>query len=289
VPVSSKAVAAPVEAIAADAGTRIITARDLYTAADAASLRHPEAEKLHRYDRIQVSEEDGQRLGIASGDDVTISAGGAAIAAKATVTERVPAGHVFVSSLAQGGTVTQFFGNGHIPTVTLARAGVTPPPIAPVAAAVAASPAPLAAAPAPEPASALEGSDGRVRVEAITGVDDVSRAALNAAGIVYLDEFLEAAASADGRKALATQTGFETSQLLEWANRADLMRVPGVSAQEADLLENAGVDTVRELAGRNPANLHAKLAEGAGAAPPAPSEVDAWVAAAKSLPTVITY
>jgi hypothetical protein len=62
-----------------------------------------------------------------------------------------------------------------------------------------------------------------------------------------------------------------------------------VSAQEADLLENAGVDTVRELAGRNPANLHAKLAEGAGAAPPAPTEVDAWVAAAKSLPTVITY
>src|SRR5690606_8901250 len=100
VPVSAKAMAAPVEALSADAGTRIIAARDLYTALDAAAMRHPEAEKLHRYDRIQVSEEDGERLGIASGDEVTISAGATAVAAKATVTERVPAGHVFVSSLA---------------------------------------------------------------------------------------------------------------------------------------------------------------------------------------------
>ena len=103
--------------MSADAGLKVITARDLYTAADAAAMRHPEAEKLHRYDRIQVSEQDGMQLGISTGDEVTIASGGVAIAAKATVTERVPAGHVFVSSLAQGGAVSKFFGNGHVPAV----------------------------------------------------------------------------------------------------------------------------------------------------------------------------
>ena len=286
VPVSSKATAVAVEALSADAGMKVIASRDLYTALDAAALRHPEAEKLHRYDKIQVSEEDGSRLGIATGDDVTISAGGAAVAAQATVTERVPAGHIYLSSLAQGGKVSQFFGNGHVPAVTLARAGGAAP----------AAPAPVTArsapvAPVAPTPSAFDADDdsGRTPVEAITTVDDAAKDTLNDAGIVYLDEFLEVAASADGRKALATQTGFEASQILEWANRADLMRVPGVNGALADLLENAGVDTVKELAQRNPANLHTKLVEVGGASAPAAGDVEAWVAAAKTLPAALTY
>jgi predicted molibdopterin-dependent oxidoreductase YjgC/predicted flap endonuclease-1-like 5' DNA nuclease len=297
VPVSAKAMAAPVEALSADAGTRIIAARDLYTALDAAAMRHPEAEKLHRYDRIQVSEEDGERLGIATGDEVTISAGATAVAAKATVTERVPAGHVFVSSLAQGGKVAQFFGNGHVPAVELARSGGIPAP-RPVAATAPAAPQPVAPEPvAPQPIAAApapsaferEDSDGRIPVEAITGVGDDAKAALNDAGIFWLDEYLEVAASADGRKALSTQTGVDAKMLLEWANRADLMRIPGVSAALADLLENSGVDTVKELATRKPENLHAKLADVGGALAPSAEAVVAWVESAKSLPPVITH
>ncbi|MBK8558841.1 DUF4332 domain-containing protein [Candidatus Amarobacter glycogenicus] len=283
VAVSAKAASAPVESLSADAGTKIIAARDLYTALDAAAMRHPEAEKLHRYDRIQVSEEDGIRLGISSGDEVTISAGTTAVAAKATVTERVPAGHVFVSSLAQGGKVSQFFGNGHVPAVALARSssGLTPRVAMPATAA----PQSVAA-----PSAADHGEPGgRVPVETIIGVSDEAKAALNDAGIVWLDEYLDVAASADGRKALSTQTGIDAKQLLEWANRADLMRVPGVTAGLADLLENAGVDTVKELATRNAANLHAKLAEVGGTDAPAASEVADWIGAAKSLPQVITH
>ena len=121
-PVSARASAIAVEALAADAGIKVISSRDLYTSLEGAALRHPEAEKLHRYDRIQLSEEDGLRLGISTGDEVTISANGNAVAAKATVTERVPAGHVYLSSLAQGGKVSEFFGNGHVPGVILSRA-----------------------------------------------------------------------------------------------------------------------------------------------------------------------
>ena len=119
VPASPKAASAPVAAIAATDGIRVITGRDLYTAEDAASLRHPEAEKLHRYDRIQVSEEDAARLGIHDGDRVEVSAGQVTIGALATVTERVPAGHVYVSSLLQGGAVVDMFAGDVLPTVRI--------------------------------------------------------------------------------------------------------------------------------------------------------------------------
>jgi len=278
VPVSPRAVAAPVEAVAAGDGAKVITSRDLYTALDAAALRHPEAEKLHRYDRIQLSEADGARLGVASGDEVTISAGGTTVSAKATVTERVPAGHIYLSSLAQGGAVTKFFGNGHIPSVSVARAGGAAAPSAPRPASIAATPAPVNVETA-----------GRVPVEAITGVDDSAKATLNAANVTWLDEFLALAGPVEGRSALAAQTGIDARQLLEWVNRADLMRLDGVTAALADLLENAGVDTVRELAQRNATNLAAKLREVAGDSAPPDEVVGAWVAAAKDLPAAVTH
>jgi anaerobic selenocysteine-containing dehydrogenase len=100
-------------------GWRVITSRDLYTALDAAALRHPEAEKLHRYDRIQVSEEDARALGITTGDPVRVSGNGQVIEAPAWVTERVPQGHVYISSLLQGGAVTGLFGEQGVATVRL--------------------------------------------------------------------------------------------------------------------------------------------------------------------------
>ncbi|MBI5949713.1 MAG: (2Fe-2S)-binding protein [Chloroflexi bacterium] len=122
---SGKGTIVPVAALTVSGrGLRLATGRDLYTAADAAALRHPEAEKLHRYDRIQVSEADAARLGIHSGDEVEIAAGGAAIRAKADVNERVATGTVFVSSLLQGGAVAQFFTGDALPTVTLTAAAV---------------------------------------------------------------------------------------------------------------------------------------------------------------------
>lgn len=272
VPPSPKAAAVPVEAPSAAGGLRVIASRDLYTALDAASIRHPEAEKLHRYDRIQVSEQDAAAMGISSGDEVRIAAGGVALAAKATVTERVPAGHVYVSSLLQGGAVAGFFGNGQVPGVELSAVRGAQPAqaIQPVAASAAAA-------------------GGRIPVEAIVGVNDPEKAVLNAAGITWLDEFLDAAGPVEGRKALSAQTGLDASRLLEWANRADLMRVPGVTAALADLLENAGVDTVKELATRNPENLHAKLSEVAGSLAPAAPVVQAWVAAANEMAPAITH
>ena len=116
---------APVaDAVASGEGLRIITGRDQYTATDAAALRHPEAERLHRYDRIQVSEEDAERLGISDDDEVELTDGELTLRAPATVTDRVPEGAVYVSSLLQGGAVVGFFRGAAVPAV---RVGVPVP------------------------------------------------------------------------------------------------------------------------------------------------------------------
>lgn len=48
---------------------------------------------------------------------------------------------------------------------------------------------------------------------------------------------------------------------MKWANHADLFRIDGIGPQFAELLEEAGVDTVKELRTRNAENLYAKIVE----------------------------
>jgi predicted molibdopterin-dependent oxidoreductase YjgC len=115
---SGKGTMVPVEAVQpAGDGIRVITGRDLYTAEDAAMLRHPEAEKLHRYDRIQVSEQDATSLGISDYDEIEVSDGQVTIRSLANIDERVPAGHVYISSLLQGGAVVNFYREAAVPVV----------------------------------------------------------------------------------------------------------------------------------------------------------------------------
>lgn len=128
----------------------------------------------------------------------------------------------------------------------------------------------------------------------IEGIGDTFAAKLEAAGVATVEALLEKGGSASGRKALAEATGLSTDRILEWVNRADLMRIKGVGSEYSDLLEAAGVDTVKELATRRPDNLHAKLAEVNEAKSlvrrvPTQNEVEAWVAEAKTLPPAVTY
>jgi hypothetical protein len=292
-PAPGDAVLEPVPALHAGAGLRVITARDLYTALDAAALRHPDAEKLHRYDRIQVSEEDAERLGLRTGDEIAIEGGESAVRAPITVTERVPAGTVFVSSLLQGGAVTALFNEAPVATVSV-RAGemLTTPDVVQVAAAT-----PLAAADDGAPATAAPPpAMGRMRgqsegdVYQLTG--EAIAARLAASGIRWIRELLEQGATPDGRREIAVRAGVEAGMVLEWVNRADLMRVPGVTAEWADLLESAGVDTVKELRTRRAGNLHATLLNAAQTQEreaPAGEAVEAWVTAAQDMESAVEY
>jgi len=132
------------------------------------------------------------------------------------------------------------------------------------------------------------------KITSIEGIGDVYAEKLSAVGITTVEGLLEAGASPAGRKDLAAKTDISAKLILEWVNRADLARVKGIGEEYADLLEAAGVDTVPELAQRNPDNLHAKMAEVNEAKTlvrklPTASQVADWVAQAKELPRVITY
>ena len=98
-------------------------------------------------------------------------------------------------------------------------------------------------------------------IEEIEGIGPAFGAKLVAADVKTVEALLAAGGSAAGRKALATKSGIDAAKLLEWVNRADLMRIKGVGSEFSDLLEASGVDTVKELATRNAANLFAKMVE----------------------------
>lgn len=132
------------------------------------------------------------------------------------------------------------------------------------------------------------------KIEEIEGVGAAFAAKLEAAGVKTTENLLEKAATKKGREALAEETGISEKLILKWANHADLFRIKGVAGQFAELLEAAGVDTVKELRHRVPANLHAKLVEVNDAKNlcnrvPSEAEVERMIEQAKTLDPVITY
>ena len=81
----------------------------------------------------------------------------------------------------------------------------------------------------------------------VEGIGAVYAEKLIAAGIKSTDALLEKCAKPAGRKELAEATGISPKLILTWANHTDLMRINGVGPQFAELLEAAGVDTVKEF------------------------------------------
>ncbi len=132
------------------------------------------------------------------------------------------------------------------------------------------------------------------KLSSIEGIGEVYALRLKEAGVGSVEKLLEVGASPAGRKELAQKTGLSETLILNWVNRADLTRIKGVSTQYADLLEAAGVDSVPELAQRNPENLRRKLVEVNKEKKlvrqlPTLAQVESWVAQAKNLPRVVRH
>ncbi len=93
---------------------------------------------------------------------------------------------------------------------------------------------------------------------------------------------------------LAEKTSINEKLILKWVNMCDLFRIKGVAGQFSELLEGAGVDTVKELRNRNAENLAEKMAEVNKAkrlckASPSAKTVNKWVDQAKKLAPAVTY
>lgn len=128
----------------------------------------------------------------------------------------------------------------------------------------------------------------------IEGIGEVYAKKLKDAGITTTKALLEAAATKKQRADLAEKTGISGALILTWANHADMMRVRGIGPQYAELLEASGVDTVKELAHRVPANLAAKMKEvnekkNLTNGQISEKSITKWVAEAKGLEPVMKY
>jgi len=171
-----------------------------------------------------------------------------------------------------------------------------PKPAAPAAKA-AAKPAPApkpAAKPAAKmPAKAATSTTGYKTVE-IEGIGPAYAKKLAAVGIETTDQLLDQCGSAKGRSDVADKAGISAKLLLKWVNMADLMRISGIGGENAELLEAAGVDTVKELKMRKADNLAAKMAEineqkKLTRRVASAKQVEKWVEQAKSLEPKITH
>ncbi len=131
-------------------------------------------------------------------------------------------------------------------------------------------------------------------ISSIEGIGPVYAEKLAAAGIKTTEALLKEGGAKSGRKKIAEDTGIDEKRILRWVNMADLFRLRGVGEEYSDLLEAAGVDTVKELATRNAANLTAKMAEVNAEKKlvrslPTEEKVADWVEQAKGLEPAVSH
>ena len=132
------------------------------------------------------------------------------------------------------------------------------------------------------------------RISDIEGIGVKTSKILKAAKVTTVEDLLDAAGSKKGRAQLSKETDISESVLLKYANMADLFRVKGVASQYAELLERAGVDTVKELKHRNAGNLVTKMNEvnaekNLVRKTPSLTSVEGWIKQAKALPAKISH
>ncbi|BAM03733.1 DUF4332 domain-containing protein [Phycisphaera mikurensis] len=128
----------------------------------------------------------------------------------------------------------------------------------------------------------------------LEGIGPVKSVKYNTAGIETTEQLLDACGDAKKRRAFAAEHGMDASEVLRHVNMADLMRISGVGEEYSDLLEAAGVDTVKELRTRNPQNLTASMAAVNEAKKlvrslPTESKVAGWISQAKELEPRVTH
>lgn len=131
-------------------------------------------------------------------------------------------------------------------------------------------------------------------IEEVEGIGPIMGEKLRGVGIKDTDTLLEKCLTPKAREELAESTGISGKLILRFANMVDLFRIKGVGSEFSELLEAAGVDTVPELATRNPGNLTAAMAKVNDEKKltrrvPTEAEVAKWVAEAKELPRKLTY
>jgi len=131
-------------------------------------------------------------------------------------------------------------------------------------------------------------------IKDVEGIGPAYAEKLKIAGILTVSGLLQKGSTPAGRQEVEMATGIGHEVLLKWVNHADLMRIKGVGPEYSELLEAAGVDSLPELAQRNPENLHTTMLncnqeKRLVRRPPSLSQVKKWIKQANKLPRAINY
>ena len=131
-------------------------------------------------------------------------------------------------------------------------------------------------------------------IDTIEGLGHRQATKLRKARVRTTEALLKRGATRKGRRSLAEEVAISEKLILEWVNRADLMRVKGVGEEYSDLLEAAGVDTIKELRRRNPQNLLSAMVDINAKKKlvrrlPTVSMVSRWVEHAGALEPIVRY
>lgn len=133
-----------------------------------------------------------------------------------------------------------------------------------------------------------------VSITNIEGIGPARAQLLSNAGVRSTRDLLRVGATRNGRRTLSIQTGIDEGMILKWVNMCDLFRIKGVATQYAELLEAAGVDTVKELRNRSSENLTRSMIEINSQKrlvrqTPGLGMVNQWIEQARSLDPVVMY
>lgn len=126
----------------------------------------------------------------------------------------------------------------------------------------------------------------------IEGIGPEYKEKLSAVGIHTTEELLKRGATPKAREEIEAATGINQKLIFMWVKLADLCRINGVGEKYSELLEEAGVNSVSELAQQNADKLFGKIIKIHNSKkivrhPPKLSAVKDWIKQAKILPGVI--
>ena len=132
------------------------------------------------------------------------------------------------------------------------------------------------------------------KLSSVEGIGAIYAGKLVSCGLMTQEQLLDFGATPLGRQTIAEESGINPRLILNWINRADLSRVKGIGSEYVDLLEGSGVDTVTELAQRNPSNLYQKMLEineikKLVRSLPSLNQVTGWVEQVKTLGRAVYY
>jgi predicted flap endonuclease-1-like 5' DNA nuclease len=140
-------------------------------------------------------------------------------------------------------------------------------------------------------ASELLEAEASSGILALEGVGPSYASKLKEAGLATVRKFYDATRTQSGRESVVRRTGIPHATVVRLAQAADLMRVPGVGAQQAELLEAVGVDSMRDLARRDARNLSDRiwsannLGKRFAGTTPSTLTLDRWIQSARAIAT----